>query len=273
MANLCRWTIGRRIHARTRAIRVAAVAIVQIAVIANFTTFELSVATNGRGTRATFANLPHSARRTIGKRAAAGMSRIVARSGDTRIEIRAITRRIVRQTRKFASVTTVAINDVTIFAFFRNTHEKIATLILTTDSSNADLTIGACRTIGRRFSFGARMIVLARLRAITWIRIVAFDIARRGTFVIAGEVAIGFATITTHHITVVTRFQSVDFAIVVAGTGSAPSAHASHIHSTSAAFARFAPSSFDGDIITAATSRKNSRCSKSYDRHKGRKYA
>jgi len=147
-------------------------------------------------------------------------------------------------------------------------------LILTTNPRNANLTVGACRAIRCRFSLGARVIVLARFRTITRIGIVAFGVARRWALVVAGEVAIAFATVTTDHIPIVASFQVFDFAIVVASNRGAPS-HSASTHSSGSAVASFAPGSIgrDGNLITAAASRKKSRCSKSNDRHDGREPA
>jgi hypothetical protein len=65
LANLCGGTIGRWIDTRTRAIRVATVAVGQIAVVADFAGFKKTIATDSRRANADFANTARNTRHAI----------------------------------------------------------------------------------------------------------------------------------------------------------------------------------------------------------------
>lgn len=102
-----------------------------------------------------------------------------------------------------AIVTAVASDNVAVFAFFCLAYEKISALVWTANPANADLHIRARRSIGRRHSRTAGMIIEALFFAIARIRIVAFRVASRGADIVARVVAIRFATITANHVPVV----------------------------------------------------------------------
>lgn len=203
LTNRCGRTIHFRINAGTRAIRIATVAILQIAVVADFTRIEKPVATHGGCTNPGFANACGCARHAISKRTTTCVRCIIAFRRHARIEIRAISSGVSGQTRELAIVTAVASDNVAVFAFFCFAHIKIAALVWTANSANADLHIRARRSIGRRHSWTTGMIIAARFFAIAWIRIVAFRVAGRGADIIARIVAIRFATITANHVPVV----------------------------------------------------------------------
>lgn len=264
LTNGCCGTIGRGIDTRTRAVGIAAVAVDQIAIVANFGTFEDIVAANRGRTGAIFANLPRATVRAVGQRTAARMGYIVTRRRDARIEIGAIACGIVRQTRKLAIVAAVAIGDISVFAFFRGAHEEITALIRTANSSNADLTIAAGRAIGRIRPRSARMIVLARLFAITRIGIVAFCIARGRSGVIAREGTVGFATVTVHGISIVTGLGAFHNAIVALRGLTSAAPHSAHPSLGACSCRR------NRNRIVASASCNGGRYRKARDRHQGR---
>lgn len=195
LARRCGGTIGGRIDAGKRAIGIAAIGVDQIAVIADFAGLENAVTANRRGANATLADLAQSTGHAIANWFSAGMRCIVARRGNARIQARAIARGIRRQTGEFTVVATITIGDIAVVAFFRHAHEEIAAYVAAADARNAELPIAAISAIGRGRSLGASMILLAGFAAITRIHVVTLGVARGGARIVAGEAAIGFATI------------------------------------------------------------------------------
>jgi hypothetical protein len=194
-----------------------------------------------------------------------------------RIKIGAITSWINRQTRKLTTVTTIAIGDIAVVAFFvsRRADKKIAALVWTANAHKANLPIVTRRSVDRFIALGARMIVQALFVAITWIFVVAFRVARRRARVVARKAAIGFAAIGAHHIAIVTCLKILDFAIAANPSGSSTA----HTPATNTAFAANATSTrlagtsrgVDGYFTIATTTHKNSRSRKAKNGYQGRK--
>ena len=263
------WTIDFRIDARTSAIGIAAVAIEQIAVVADFSRIEYGVTAYRRRANSRFADTSGRTRHAVAERRSARMRRIIAFRRHARIQIRAISGRIAGQTRKLTIVATVTRDDIAVFAFFGFTHEKIAALVWTANPGNANLHIRTSGSVRRSHSRTAGMIIQAFLFAITWIRIVAFRIARRRTRIVASKIAIRFATIPADHVRVVARFETLDDAIAThtvrpAGTGTSTLAAFTSNSSTTACRRRL-----DDNGVISPASCERSRRSKAHHSHNG----
>lgn len=196
------------------------------------------------------------------------MRRIIAFRRHARIQIRAVSSRVPGQTRKLAIVATITRCDIAVFAFFGFAHEKIAALVWTANSGNANLHIRASGSVGRSHSRTTGMIIQAFLFAITWIRIIAFRITRRRTRIVASKIAIGFAPIPADHIGVVARFETLDDSIAthtVRPAGAGTSTHAAFASNPSAATRR----RFNGNGAIPSASCERSRRSKAHHRHNG----
>jgi hypothetical protein len=135
--------IAARTAQRQRAIGLTTVTIAGIAVVAFFARLDFVIAASNHRANAVLAYRTQPARFASGHGIAARVLHGVAGCPDARVEVRAVARGVIDGATEFARVASVAVNLITVVAFFGHVDECVAADVIQAAASNADFACAA----------------------------------------------------------------------------------------------------------------------------------